>query len=429
MSKLAGNRSRSLRCAVSACALTCLLALFWGCGSPGGAQGSHGHGHGGDEGEGHGHGHDDHGHDEHGHGEHADEVTLTPDAINRYRVVSAPAERLVLSTALAAAGRVDFNRTAMAVVGAPLTGRVAEIVARPGDIVAKGAPLLILESTELAEAESTYRSKRAEADAARSAYERGKTLREKAQAIALGELQKREAEFKAADAAANAAESTLRLFGYDDAALRELAASGKQRRRFPVVSPIAGSVVEQSVAIGELVSPERQSLLVVAELSTLWVIADIPEARLREIRGGERARVVIPALGTEAIEGKVTFIAPVLEEATRTAEVRIEVENTHRRLKPGMSAEVTIFGSSGETAGGVIAVPETAVHTYEGRTVVFVPVAGEPNTFGARPVSVGRTIAGMVPVNEGLAEGELVVTEGSFIIKADLGKSGAAHEH
>ena len=118
----------------------------------------------------------------------------------------------------------------------------------------------------------------------------------------------------------------------------------------------------------------------------------------------------------------MTYLAPSLNTATRTGQVRIEVKNGRSALKPGMFAQVEIEMTSDKTEA-VLAVPEAAVQTIEGETIVFVPVEGEPNTFTKRAVKVGRPIGRMVPVVSGLKEGEKYVVSGSFILKAELGKS------
>src|SRR5262249_27186648 len=118
----------------------------------------------------------------------------------------------------------------------------------------------------------------------------------------------------------------------------------------------------------------------------------------------------------------------------RTAQVRIDVTQSAGetfRLRPGMFAVAEIAASSPDRAspGAVLAIPEEAVQSVEGGTAVFVPVAGEANTYAKRPVTVGAAVGGFVPVLSGLGENEAYVAAGSFILKADLGKSAAKHEH
>lgn len=192
-----------------------------------------------------------------------------------------------------------------------------------------------------------------------------------------------------------------------------------------------GRVVEREVTLGELVSPENEALNVIADTTTLWVLADVPEARLQEVVLGAGAWLTSGAVNGHEHEGAVSYISPMVDPRTRTAEVRIEVHCEHGALWPGMFAQVEIAVSDPTNPGPapVVAVPEEAVQTVEGLPSVFVPVAGEPNTFARRPVTIGKAVAGLVPVYSGLAEGEAFVAAGSFILKAELGKAGAEHQH
>jgi cobalt-zinc-cadmium efflux system membrane fusion protein len=341
--------------------------------------------------------------------------------------------------------RIAFNADAVAHVGSQVKGRVVEVRAPVGASVRRGDELLIVESPEYAEAQGDYLQKRvgavaaqAAVDAAKVSYDRAKALQEKNQGIALAEVQKREAEWRAAQASARTAEaallsaqSKLKLSGWDEQRLNALMKSGGIEPRLPVHAPISGKVVEREVTLGELVTPERDALLILADVDRLWVLADVPETRLAEVIVGAPARVHVAAVRGQVFEGKVSQIAPTLNAETRTASVRIEVPNPDGKLRPGMfaSAELSTAALGGAVGEAVLAIPDEAVQTVEGRTAVFVPVEGEDNTFAARPVTVGKAVGGMVPVLSGLEEGERTVTGGSFVLKAELGKGGAGHDH
>jgi cobalt-zinc-cadmium efflux system membrane fusion protein len=374
---------------------------------------------------------------------HHDEVKLTPNAIQRYGIKVAPATKRALTPTLSVPARVAFNAEAMAHVSSAVQGRASEIKVRVGDVVKKGDELLIVESPSLGEAQSDYLQKRtavavatSAVDPSRDASERAKKLYDQNQGIALGEVQKRTAELKAAqgalqtaEAAATAAENKLHLLGMDQKSVEALLASKEINPRYVIRAPIAGQVIEREVTLGELVAPEKEALMVLADPSTLWVIADVSESRLRDVAVGAAARVRIGAVGDEPVSGKVSFIAPSLDPDTRTVQVRIEVQNGNGKLKPGMFATAAIASSQAAAGDAVLSVPDEAVQTVEGGPAVFVPVEGEPNTFAKRAVGVGPTVGGVVPITSGLKEGESVVISGSFILKAELAKGEAAHDH
>jgi multidrug efflux pump subunit AcrA (membrane-fusion protein) len=147
---------------------------------------------------------------------------------------------------------------------------------------------------------------------------------------------------------------------------------------------------------------------------------------LREVSVGAPARISVPALAGLALDVTVSAIAPLVESATRTAEVRMEVPNESGRLSPGMFVGVEIE-SSARHAG--LALPDAAVMEVEGRTCVFVPLEPGSSTFCLHAVTVGPPVREWIPVKSGLKEGDLVVVSGAFLLKAELGKSSATHEH
>ncbi|MCE9618752.1 MAG: efflux RND transporter periplasmic adaptor subunit [Planctomycetes bacterium] len=388
----------------------------------------------------------DHAHDHASEGEHSDEVQLTAEAVARYGIKVEAAQHMLLKPTFVAPARVAFNTEAMAHVGSPLRGRVVELPARLGAQVLKGDTLAVIESPELGEAQAEYFQKRTAAEMskpsmelARISWERAKGLYEKSQGISLTEVQRREGEYFAAVAAQKLAqasviggENRLILLGMSKSGIEALAATGEIMPRYSILAAIDGQIVEREVTLGELVGPDRETLMVLANMSTLWVIADVPEARMHEVSLGAKALVTIGTVGSKVFEGTVAFISPLVDPNTRTASVRIEVPAAAMSLKPGMFAQAEIVASS-EAEGGagkpIVAVPDEAVQTVEGGPAVFVPVPDEPNTFAKRAVTVGKSVGGLVPVYSGLAVGEKFVAAGSFILKAELGKGSAAHEH
>lgn len=421
-------------------ALAALLAVVAaGCDKPGGSnetkpggeagEKKHAHAHGGEEG---GEGHV--------HGGHEDEVKLTAEAIAANRIRVAAAEKKSLVSTLAAPARLGFNTEQVAHVRSILKGRIAEMKVRLGDTVRKGDPLVVVDSAELGEAQSDYLQKLVAAETARpgielarSAHERAQQLYDNNQGISLTELQKRLGEYQAAQGAAGAAvaaltaaDNRLQLLGMPPESIQALAKSKELNPKYTIVAPIDGQVVEREATLGELVSPDKEDLLTLADLRTVWVFADVPEARLAEVAVGAKAKVTVAASQGDAVEGTVSYILPQLDATTRTGRVRIEVKNEGSALRPGMFAVAELTTG---TAEGVVAVPDAAVQTVEGEPAVFVPHAKEANTFVKRQVGVGPAVGGMVPVFAGLKEGEKYVASGGFILKAQIGKEGAAHEH
>lgn len=426
------------------CALVCawsvvaVLLPLVGCGEKGGSEKGHAHDHGE-------HGDEEDGHGEEGHEAHSDEITLEPTQLVQYGIRAEAVGQRALVPTVRVPAQIAFNREAIAHVGSPVRGRVAEILVKVGHEVKQGDRLLVIESPELGEAQSEYLQKRAFAktagpivDLSKDAFERARGLLEKSQGITLTEVQKRETDYRTAEAelhnaetAREAARNRLTLFGMNGDAIARLEESGALDPRFPVTAPISGQIVEREATLGELVGPDRERLLAIADMSRLWVLGKVPESSLRRVLVGSKARVLVGADAQHWCEGKVAYISPSLDARTRTVDVRIEAEDRHPELRPEIfaQAEIELTPDHESVASEQVVVPDSAVMVLDGATTVFIPVRGEPGAFTKRVVAVGESIGGFRPVFSGLTVGENVVVSGTFLLKAELGKGSAAHEH
>ena len=162
----------------------------------------------------------------------------------------------------------------------------------------------------------------------------------------------------------------------------------------------------------------------------MWALIDVPEARLAGLGIGSPVELQLGSQSdaASAVSGTVAYIAPALDPTTRTLRLRAEIENPDGRFRPGTFARATV-GPAQANGDAVAAVPAAAVVTYEGASAVFVPVTGQPNAFVARPVRLGDRVGDTFPVLDGLQTGDPLVTAGTFILKAELGKAGVKHEH
>jgi cobalt-zinc-cadmium efflux system membrane fusion protein len=192
-----------------------------------------------------------------------------------------------------------------------------------------------------------------------------------------------------------------------------------------VRAPVSGTVIERLVNAGAGIEA-GQSLFTIANLATVWVIANVSESQVGLLRPGMRVEISSAALGTAAIAGRVNYIDPKLNEETRTARVRVEVANANEVLKAGMFVEV---GLETTNAGVELMVHSEAVQRIGDRSVVFIPKDNEPGAFAVREVEVGGEREGYHRVLNGLRLGEKVVTKGSFTLKTQMmkGEMGEAH--
>lgn len=194
-----------------------------------------------------------------------------------------------------------------------------------------------------------------------------------------------------------------------------------------VHSAVSGTITERHVNVGSGIQAGTP-LFTVANISTVWIIANVPEAQLGNLRVGTPAEVRSGSIGGGALAGRVNYIDPRLNEETRTGRVRIELANPGERLKSGMFVEVGFQAGTGAATGEELVIPSTAVQRLGDRMVVFIPKESEEGTFMVRDVELGGEVEGYHRVLNGLTLGEKVVTKGSFILKTQLMKGELGEE-
>jgi membrane fusion protein, heavy metal efflux system len=312
-------------------------------------------------------------------------------------------------------GRVQLNEDASARVGSFVPGRVARVLATVGDRVSAGQPLVYIHSHELIDARATAikaESGRRQAENAlihaRAELDRASRLLE-AKAISVREQLQAVANSTASEAALKAAEAEV---DRSNEFLDHLGATEKTEE-VVVRSPIGGVILERNVTTGTVVS-QSDDLMVVADLSNVWVVAEVPERAAGAIRAGLPVEVSVAAFD-EAFRGQVVYLGESLDPQTRTLRVRCLLSNAQRKLRPEMYA--TIRMELGRT-GNVIAVPAASVQDVAGSSIVFIE--DSPGRFRKRVVKTGRTAQGMIEIAEGLKAGERIVTSGSFLLKSEM---------
>ena len=190
---------------------------------------------------------------------------------------------------------------------------------------------------------------------------------------------------------------------------------------YPVTSLISGTVIEKHVTLGEFVQ-DNQDIYVVADLSSVWVNVAVYARDLPKIRRGQS--VLVESMGEgPSSQGRIDYVGAVVGEATRAASARVVLPNRGQRWRPGMFVTARIVVDEREVG---VAVPENAVQRIEGRDCVFVQ---EGDGFVTRPVVLGKSDGQWMEILSGLKAGEPFVFRGSFVLKSELQKSEAGHEH
>lgn len=311
-----------------------------------------------------------------------------------------------ISEILRVAGRIDFDEQRLARIGATVTGRVVSVDALLGQTVAKGDILARLNSRELSEQQLEYVKARSRMELNKSQAVRARALFE-ADVIGAAELQRRESELGVSQAETRAEADQLRLLGVSAEGLARLGREGTVSPVTPVVASIGGIVVERKLANGEVVQP-ADALFVVADLTRVWAIAQVPEQRIGLVKVGQPVSIEVPALDNERLVGKLIFVGKTVNPETRTVLVRTELDNHEGRLKPAMLASMLI------QANPVVrqVVPASAVVRDADEDFVFVQA--QEKIFRLMPVKLGPEVDGLRPVLSGLKGSEQVVAEGAY---------------
>jgi cobalt-zinc-cadmium efflux system membrane fusion protein len=301
-----------------------------------------------------------------------------------------------------------------------VAGRVVRILADVGDQVRAGATLATIEGPEVTAALARHRTAGARHAAALQARERAERLLEM-KAISKAELEQRHSETESAAAEAEAARQDLVRLGLDPGAA---AAPGGSLAEFPVRAPLSGVVLARSASPGLLV--EREGVLFdLADLKQVWAIVDLYEKDLGQVEEQGEVEVRTDAYPGTVFQGRISLIEPALDEASRTAHLRVELENGSGKLRPGLfvTAALPVRGVSNVEA---TAVPDEALQTISGLPAVFVEK--EPGLYELRPVEIGSEAHGMVEIRHGLRDGERVVSRGAFVLKSEILKGTIAGE-
>lgn len=303
---------------------------------------------------------------------------------------------------------IEPDQDRLAHVAPLVPGRLAQVSATLGARVRSGQVLAVVNSVDAGQARAAYAEAQSGLSLAQANFARAERLYRQ-QIMAQKDYLRARADLQQARAKLRAAQERLGTYGLS---------SGAEHgpSLVPVRAPIAGTVIEKKAVLGELAGPDR-SLFTIADLSRLWIEADLFEQDLAKITRGTAAEIQVAAYPGELFKGRVTYISPVMDPQTRTIKARVEVRNADGRLKPNMFATVMLDAPS---SARVLRVPETAVLLLQGQPTVFVATGAG---FAPRQIRVGERANGRVIITGGLAPGARVVVQGAYALKARLLKS------
>jgi cobalt-zinc-cadmium efflux system membrane fusion protein len=382
-------------------------------GEESGEHAEHGEEHEGEE--------DEHGgHDEHeGEGELAETVSLSLEAVARAGIAAVAIESGRLGGTVPIPAVVEIDPARIAHVSSLVDGVLGSVQHREGDRVEAGDQLAMLESIAVGEARAGRALARTRRTLAHEALARAEELYSQGM-IPESQLAEAEAAVEEADAMLASAEASVSVIGR----------GGGGDSQVPLVAPMAGEILEAHAVVGEAAHP-GDSLFVLGDLSTVWVVGHLGEAATSLAEPGYPVRIALPGAGSETLSATITRVAPTVDPETRTIDVIAEVPNPDGDLRPGMYGTMLLpLEGMGEGQGSVPLVPEAAVVEAHGSQIVFLPTA-TPGEYAVSVIRTGAHTLGYYEVLEGLSAGDQVVTVGTFTLKSVLLSSelGEGHAH
>lgn len=334
---------------------------------------------------------------DHGH------IVIPEGSALRERLTIEALEARPVRRALEAPAHVEADPARVARITPPLPGRIVTMAVHFGQEVEQGDTLLTIDSPDLAAAQSDYLDARAGLAQAERNLARQQDLN--AHGIAShADLENAQTQHEIAAAELDRATSRLRLLGVR---------GGAVGRPLTVRAPISGRVVELHVSVGEFHSDLAEPLMTIADLSTVWVTADVQERDLARVSVGMQVSAELAAYPESPVPGQVLYVGDLLDPETRSLPVRIAFENPDLRLHPGMFARVTFE----ETARPEIIVPQTAVVLRGDHNVVFVELPNAPWTFEEREVTLGPPVGDELVVTQHLDPGDRVVVQNAVLLQ------------
>lgn len=337
-------------------------------------------------------------------------LVLSAQEINDAGIKIGTVQLQTLREIIGLTGTITPNLNRIAEVSPRVPGRIVSVEANQGARVKAGQTLAVLESVELGQAQADYLQARSEVTVVDAALVRAEGLVAE-KIVPQKDYLRAKADAERAHAALQAATDKLKLLGVSPGQAPEQSSAS-----YPLVAPFDGTVITKKAVLGQTTQSD-QPLFTVADLTRVWLEADVFEQDLGKIVVGDKARVTVAAYPDAVFEGAVTYLGDTMDATTRTVKARIELPNSDGRLKPGMFATAQLQSTVTATT---LAVPEGAVLLVQGQPAVFVE---EDKGFEPRMVETGPAIDGWTPIRAGLAAGDRIVVTGAYSLKARLLKS------
>lgn len=307
---------------------------------------------------------------------------------------------------LQVAAHVETDARRIARVGSTVAGRILRLVVFEGQSVRSGAVLATLHSTSLSDAQMQLIKAESQQGLASTSVRRAEQLVE-ADVIGRAELERRRAEQVQAATEVSSYRTQLRGLGMSDGQIRQLENNRHLSADYPIISPRSGIVLKREVTVGQVVQPADPAFTI-ADLSSVWIVANVPEQDAGSLKAGLPVTVTLPALPREKITGHLSYVSPIVDPLTRTVAVRMDMPNPNGLFKPDELASMTFTGQTEQK----LTVPNTSVVREENSDYVFVRI--RPDRYVLREVTLGEEENDRRVVLSGVAAQEQIVLDGAF---------------
>ncbi len=341
---------------------------------------------------------------------HVSTFKASPELIKQIKIIALGEGQIQDSFRVSA--RIDLDQQHVARIGAAVTGRINETAAILGQDVLKGERLALLNSNELAEAQAVFLKTSSQVNLRQLAVNRAQRLLDNG-VIATANLHERIAALEESLVDLRTATDHLQALGLGSYELTQLSKHKVIHSILPITSSIQGTIVERNVTVGQVIQP-ADSLFTVADLSHVWIIAELPEQQSSWAHKGDEAQVTIPAITDVILTGQLNYVSDIVDPKSRTVTVRMELPNPKRDLKPNMLANLLIRKRGVQE----LILPDSAVIRVHDKDHVFKEVGSDE--FELIPVKLGNHHDNVRPVISGLKLGDRVVIEGGFHLNSEL---------
>jgi cobalt-zinc-cadmium efflux system membrane fusion protein len=332
--------------------------------------------------------------------------TIPPDQMTHVEVLTI--QPVALTRTLRLTGAVAYNNFRTTPVITPVSGPVSRISVAPGQRVQKGQPMLYVASPDYSQLRTNFLKAKDAYALAEKSYARAKDLYDH-HAISEQNLEQAESAEVQAGGDLASSEAALKVMGITDP---DALVKAPPSFEVPVLAPIGGEVVEQDVAVGQLIQPATTQLFMISDTSNVWVLVNVYQKDLPYVRTGDQVDIQTDTY-PEVFHGRISYVAAALDPSTRTLQARIETENPAQKLKKDMYVTATVKAG---TIKGAIAVPDSAI-LRDNVNQPFVYAESSGSQFGMRSVTLGESLSGQTQITSGLKPGDRVVGNGSLFLQ------------